>query len=113
MRPPELEISRTFDGPRLVLAVSGEVDMATVGGLRDALDRAAEESSDVWLDLSELEFMDSTGLTALVASHQAMADGLGRLTIVCPHGPVLRAIEVSGLHEVLRVCSAHRAASAD
>jgi anti-anti-sigma factor len=105
---PRLEVRQERDGPRLVLAVRGEIDLATVGGLQDALRRAAEADSDVWVDLCEVEFMDSTGLTALVACQRAID---GRLTVVCPPGgPVRRTLEVSGLHEILHVVGSRAAA---
>jgi anti-sigma B factor antagonist len=101
MRHPILEVHREPDDRRVVLAVSGEVDMASVGVLREALEGAASEAREVWLDLSAVEFMDSTGLTALLRGHHAIGDGL---TIVCPGvGPVRRAIDVSGLNDVLHV----------
>jgi anti-sigma B factor antagonist len=103
---PELEIRQEDSDGRVLIAVSGEIDMATVGGLRDALARARE--APVWIDLTDVDFMDSTGLTALVAAHQEI-----ELTVICPDGgPVYRAIEVSGLDEVLRVRSSRAAAAA-
>ena len=103
---PALEIRQDHSNGRVLIAVSGEIDLATVGGLRDALDRAA--GTAVWIDLTDVEFMDSTGLTALVAAHQAID-----LTVICPGGgPVHRAIEVSGLDEVLRIRSSRDAAAA-
>ena len=102
MSVPGLEIREEQDGQRVLIAVSGEIDMATVGGLRDALEQAAGANGDVWLDLSEVEFMDSTGLTELVRRHNAMNDGR-RLNVICPAGAARRAIEVSGLDAVLHL----------
>jgi anti-anti-sigma factor len=109
MAATDLEIRQEGDDGRVVLAVSGEIDMATVGPLRDALERAAR-APEVWVDLSEVEFMDSTGLTALVSAHHAIEHG--RLTVICPtNGAVRRALEVSGLHEVLRLRPSRDAAA--
>jgi anti-anti-sigma factor len=94
-------IDESRDGERVVVAVRGEVDMATAPRLRAALERAAAEASEVRVDLREVQFMDSTGLSALVAAHQA----LDRLVIVCPPGPGRRALEVSGLLKLLEVVS--------
>jgi anti-sigma B factor antagonist len=111
MSPPLLEVNREPDAQRVVLAVTGEVDMATVGVLRDALQGAAAEADEVWLDLTEVEFMDSTGLTALLLGQKAIGDGQHGLTIICPEsGPVRRALEISGLHEVLHVVTSRAAA---
>src|SRR5215204_727670 len=112
MQIPQFEIRREQDDGKVVLVARGEIDLATVGGLRDALELAAGSGAQVWLDLSEVEFMDSTGLTALVSGHHAMNDGRRRFTIICPGGPVRRALEVSGLHEVLPLYPSRAAAAA-
>jgi anti-sigma B factor antagonist len=89
------------DGRRAVLAARGEIDLGTVDDLRDAIERAAESSAaEVWVDLSEVDFMDSTGLSALVVGHRALP---GRFVVICPDGAPRRALEICGLHEVLRL----------
>ena len=45
--------------------------------------------------------MDSTGLSALVTGHRALD---GRLVVICPDGAARRALDVSGLDELIRVC---------
>ena len=93
------EVNEVREDGRVVVAVSGDIDLATAGTLRDALLRAVD-SRRVWVDLTEVEFMDSTGLNALVIAHHATE---GQLVVVCPEGPPRRALEVSGLHQVLNV----------
>jgi anti-sigma B factor antagonist len=94
-------VSVSDDGLRAVLAAYGEIDLATVDRLRDAIDRAAATSAaEVWVDLSQVDFMDSTGLSALVVGHRAFPD---RFVVICPDGPPRRALEISGLHQVLRM----------
>lgn len=105
-----LEVGEERDGSRLVIAPRGEIDIATVDGLENAITRATgSEIREVWVDLSAVDFMDSTGLTALLVGHRALdGDGDGRrFTVICPDGPVRRALEISGLHRVLRVYSDH------
>jgi anti-sigma B factor antagonist len=112
MELPEFRIHEEDDGARVLLSVRGEIDMATVGGVRLAIEGAAARGGgDVWLDLTEVDFMDSTGLTALVAGYQAL-DGR-RFAIICPsEGPVYRALEVSGLSELLPVYPSRKDADA-
>jgi CRP/FNR family transcriptional regulator, cyclic AMP receptor protein len=82
-----LEVRERLVGHRLVIAARGEIDLAAIGPLEDAVRRAAESAvADVWVDLSEVEFMDSTGLTALLLAHRAIDGGHRRLAIVCPDG---------------------------
>ena len=112
MQPTQFEIEREQRGETLVLTARGEIDMASVSDLHDALETALGNGGEFWLDLSEVDFMDSTGLTALVGCHRAANDGHYRFRIICPAGPVWRAIEISGLHQVLPVYSSRAAAGA-
>jgi anti-sigma B factor antagonist len=64
------------DGARTVLAVHGELDLATVGDVRGRLDDLRRERSSVVLDLDGLGFMDSTGIRLLLqATEDASRDG--------------------------------------
>jgi anti-sigma B factor antagonist len=97
----QFAVEASFDGHRAVLAVHGEIDMATADGLRDAIEDAARSGAgEVWVDLTDVGFMDSTGLSALVSGHRTLD---GRIAVICPDGAPRRAIEISGLHEVLRI----------
>jgi anti-anti-sigma factor len=100
---PTFEVETSRDGNRAVLTARGEIDLATVQGLQDAFDAVVRAgANEVRLDLTEVEFMDSTGLSALVNGHRALC---GRLIVICPDGAPRRALEVSGLGELIRVCS--------
>jgi anti-anti-sigma factor len=62
---------------RVVVAVRGELDMATIGSVEDALQELREAGSrDVVLDLRALTFVDCAGLNMLLAADRdARADG--------------------------------------
>ena len=79
-----------------VVALHGELDVATVDGLTDALVGIA--GSTLVVDLSDLTFMDSSGIAALVrAGSRIKADGRGDLVFSRPTAIVRRALEVVGL----------------
>jgi anti-anti-sigma factor len=87
-----------------VLSVRGEIDMATAGVLQDAIDRARESGRrEIWADLTEVTFMDSSGLNALVRADHDCAANHVRLTVICPPGPVHRTLELTGLIRELNV----------
>jgi anti-sigma B factor antagonist len=97
----QFRVDVSDDGRRAVLAARGEIDLATVDRLHEAIERASRTNAEeVWVDLSEVGFMDSTGLSALIVGHRALP---GRFVVICPDGPPRRALEISGLHEVLRM----------
>ena len=95
-------LTRRDNGRRTVLAVAGEVDLATTPKLRSAVQAALDSGvRELRLDLCDTTFMDSTGLHALFDSH-ALAEHLdARMEIVCPPGPVRRLFEIVGYNERL------------
>jgi anti-sigma B factor antagonist len=104
----QFEVSAAREGDVAVVSVSGDVDIATADELRDALLLAGSDgASGVRVDLTDVEFMDSTGLNALVIAHKTIGQDGRRLVIVCPDGAAWRALEISGLHEVLHVQREH------
>lgn len=84
------------------VVVDGEVDAHTCPELTAALD-PLPGSGPVEVDLSGVGFMDSSGLRALIAAHQAAAEAGRRLVISNPSAAVRRLIEISGLSEHLNV----------
>lgn len=84
----------------LLLRVSGEVDLATAGDLEKALTDAA--GSSVVVDLTEVPFMDSTGLNALVNGRRAIMDAGGSIAlVVTPESAVARLLDITGMGDVL------------
>ena len=83
------------------VTVSGEVDQATVDALRAALDEAIGGGSrSLLVDLTGLEFIDSSGLGALVSARERVIDQNGRLFGICCAEPqVRRMLEITGLDE--------------
>lgn len=97
----ELDISRRTVGDYPVLAVSGEVDVSSAPALRAALDELfAAGSSTVVVDLTEVGFLDSTGLGALVSARSAAVDAGGALPVVCDHERILKLFAITGLDGV-------------
>jgi anti-sigma B factor antagonist len=101
-RPPQLELSQARVGHRLVLAASGEIDIASAGDLRQALRLASESgAAEIWLDLSDVEFMDSTGITAIVDARGALNPR--RFALICPDGPVRRVLDIAGIERAIPI----------
>src|SRR3954463_4562086 len=63
----DLSIHTSRDGSTAIVAASGEIDLSTVGELRVAVTDAASDCDRLRLDLSGVEFIDSTGLGGLLA----------------------------------------------
>lgn len=105
MRGLEISQAKLSNSDWAVLAVSGEVDLATVPELERAIKGILESDggSNLVIDLSETSFMDSTGLRVLVMANRDFNDGGRDLAVLVKPGPISRLLDVSGMHELLRV----------
>ncbi|HUF31778.1 MAG TPA: STAS domain-containing protein [Acidimicrobiales bacterium] len=84
-----------------VLAVSGEVDVATVPRLREQLHGlVAEGSNQIIVDLDGVDFLDSTGLGVLVGALKRVRSNDGDLHLICTQPRIRKVFEVTGLTKV-------------
>ena len=92
----------TFDGSGLVLAVEGELDIATAPALRDRLSTAIEAGRHrLVVDLSAISFLDSVALATIVHAKQRLPED-GRMAVVIdPSSYVMLVFESGGLQKVL------------
>jgi anti-anti-sigma factor len=82
-----------------VVALRGELDIAGAIDLRTHLRAASKASNDrLILDLSELTFIDSTGLAILMEYHTKTRASGGHLILVGVQPTVARVLGISGLH---------------
>lgn len=88
---------------RLTIAISGDLDMAGTLRLQPQLDRLMQDARpDVLvLDLRDVDFIDSVGLSLLVEAHEAALGGGFRLAIVRGSRNVQRIFELAGYDGVL------------
>jgi anti-sigma B factor antagonist len=85
-------------GHAQVLEVSGELDLAAAASLEEELDRALSSGSQVIvIDLKELDFIDSTGLSVLVRAHQRAHETGLEMGLVNPGAQVERLLSLTGL----------------
>ncbi|HUB22297.1 MAG TPA: STAS domain-containing protein [Streptosporangiaceae bacterium] len=81
----------------VIVTIAGEVDIATVDGLRERLAALADGGVPLVADLDQVSFIDATGLGALAAAaRQAAARGTS-LHVVCARPQTRRLFRVTGL----------------
>jgi anti-anti-sigma factor len=98
---PVISVDR-YDGA-IVIRLGGEIDLYNAAVLKQALVDAAKEAPErLVLDLSEVEFIDSTALGALVEARATLVD-IRSLLLAAPAHEARRALEVSGLARHLPV----------
>ncbi|MEU8249050.1 STAS domain-containing protein [Nonomuraea sp. NPDC048916] len=93
-----LEMTRHRHGESIVVSLAGEVDVDNAAKVRECLDEAAESpGSRLVVDLSNLTFIDTTGLGVLVRLLDSLRERDGTLSLVAPDGQVLRRLRRTNL----------------
>jgi anti-sigma B factor antagonist len=92
------------EGQATIVVVSGELDLASSPELQEQLDRVWESNPELLvIDLRQLEFMDSTGLSIIVAAHQRLAEKGRSLSVVKGSAQVQRLLDLTGVAERLQL----------
>jgi anti-sigma B factor antagonist len=100
-----LAVERTSDEGMELVSVEGELDIATAPRLISVLNRAVQEAlGSLIVDLSHVDFMDSTGLALLINAHRRLTRRRKGFAVVCPPGPLWRVFEITDMVETLHVC---------
>ena len=89
--------------PRVDHLAAGRTTVAELEAAIGAADQSG--LTEIWLDLTETSFMDSTGVRLLLDT-QARLGACSRLVVICPPGPVLRLLAVTGAAPELEIRSA-------
>jgi anti-sigma B factor antagonist len=84
-----------------VVQPRGEVDVATTGVLRRALEEQLARGRHVVVDLSQVTFLDAAGITVLLAAETEARRAGCRLTVENPAGIVARVLRITGADAVL------------
>ena len=79
------------------IQVEGELDLAVADQLADGIARAGAECQHLLIGLEGCEFIDSTGIAAIVHAHSEFAQRGGRVAVYAPADQVLRVLAVTGL----------------
>ena len=89
----------------MVVTVRGELDIATAPDLEKALVEAGQDDAPLFVDLTAVTFLDSTGLKVLVRAARQLD---GRFTLVCPadNHPVMRVVTFAGFERAFPVVEA-------
>lgn len=90
----------TDDEARLIVTVAGEIDLFSAW-LIDATLCDANDDREVHIDCADVNFMDSTGLSALLRHSQRLRRGGGSLSLLRPSGAVRHVVGIAGLNDIL------------
>ena len=100
----DVSVSRSSTGDVPIVAVSGEVDVYSAPALKESLTGLLKTGdSSVVVDLTEVAFLDSTGLGALVEARAATSEAGGSLPLVCNQERILKLFTITGLDGVFAI----------
>lgn len=98
------DITEQMVGNVPVVAVRGEIDVATAPRLRDQLVRPeVVQAPRVVVDLSEVSFVDSTALGVLVGAYRRLREAGGELYLVVTEPRILKVFEITDLVRVFSI----------
>ena len=84
-----------------LIRVRGEIDVATVGRLRDVIEPHMGPQQTIVLDLSEVTFMDSSVLHVLIQARGRLTEDGGSLVLRNPSRVAHRLLTVAGANDLL------------
>lgn len=99
----ELKLIRRDDSSSVRLAIIGEIDIYNIGKIRESLVELTEGCSEVQFELTELNFIDSTGLGMLIGLARQLKGKNGSVVLINPRPQVQKLLETTGLDTVFEI----------
>jgi anti-sigma B factor antagonist len=87
----------------VMVQLSGDVDIAVKDDLRARLDAAAEQSDTVDIDLSKVDYADSTALGLIIALQNRLRERGGTVRLVSPSERVRKLLSYAGLEQAFEI----------
>jgi anti-sigma B factor antagonist len=90
--------------PLTIVAVTGDIDVATAPSLRSLLvDLISQGKINLLVNLAGVDFLDSTALGVLVSTVKRVRNDGGDLALVCANPHILKVLEITGLTTVFLI----------
>ncbi len=100
----ELKVTTRSQGDHTVISVAGEIDLYTAPKLQSELTTALGASpARLIVDMSRVDFCDSTGINVLLAAHRQARERGGELQLAGPGSATRKVLQVTGLESVFTV----------
>jgi anti-sigma B factor antagonist len=107
-------VSRSPNQETRILSIEGEIDVYTSVQLKEhVLSAISEGVRKVVLNLSQVEYLDSTGLGVMISVLKHLRENQGNLIIVSPTTRTTRVFEITGLHKIFTIYDTEEVAAAE
>jgi len=106
-----IDINQGTEGDAIVLCIEGNIDLSNVSYFIERLyEASANGDRKILLDLTEVEFIDSTVVNALYGAAPRIRQYGGDLAIVITDSPAARVLELAGVDVIYRVAKTRKKA---
>jgi anti-sigma B factor antagonist len=110
---PLLSVTRTSQGTTQVVAVAGELDVASIEQVGSVIDQSlSEEPETLLLDLSKVDFCDSSGVHLVLRTHRRSQSSRTRLRVIPPTGTARRVFDICCVDDYVTFVAGDEAAAA-
>ncbi len=96
-----------------VARIKGEVDLKTSPRVRKALLDVLKKRDTLIVDLSNVDYIDSSGVASLVEAYQTARKAGGQVSLAAVSQPALRVLQLARLDQVLPIRDSIESASAE
>lgn len=98
-------VSYEMRGDTMVVHIGGEMDHHSAVAVRTEIDAriASERPRRVWLELSSIDFMDSSGLGLIMGRFSLVKQYGGELAVLDPSPAVLKIMTLAGMERMITV----------
>lgn len=109
------EISTRLLKPNVpLIELEGEVDVYTAPDLKRQMISLLEEGrSEMVVDLTKVEYLDSTALGVLIGGLKRVREREGNLSLICPSPRIRRVFEITGLDKIFDIYNSENEARAE
>lgn len=102
----QLQVTTDSVGTARIVRAVGELDLHTASTLDDALTALLDEGAQLLVvDLTEVEFMDSTGLSVILGAVVRLRDGSGELRVVSSRDRITKVFTLTGVDQQIQIFS--------
>ena len=92
-----MSYSEKLENDTLIITVEGEIDLENSDNLRNQVSTALENNTAVSLEMSGVNYIDSSGVAVLIEGKQKAAEGSKQFKIKKPNESVISVLKLANL----------------